>query len=34
LLREVGTVKADLFSDRADAVVAAREWRQQIQGVE
>jgi hypothetical protein len=31
LLREEGTIKADLFSDEAAAIAMAREWRRDIE---
>ncbi len=33
LVRDGGTIKADLFSDHAEAVAASREWRRQIEDV-
>jgi hypothetical protein len=30
MLRDGGTIKADLFSDQAEAVAVSREWRRQI----
>jgi hypothetical protein len=32
-VRDGGTIKADLFSDHAEAVAASREWRRQIEDV-
>ena len=31
LLRESGTIKADLFSNHAEALANSREWRQQME---
>jgi hypothetical protein len=31
LLRDGGTIKAELFSDRAEAITSSHEWRRQIE---
>ena len=34
LLRGLGTIKTELFADCAKAIVASRDWRQQVRRIE